>query len=267
MFKRHLFTRVLEPQSKRRTALPARFTALYRLFLRATSAAVLHHAIAMRTMRILYRPTFEAAAGAVKRLEMLQNSERMGGGEKAEGTKEEQSGEEGPSGGSDTKPEDISKEIENLKSWLKAFDERSELIPFFNSVLLFPSSLYILSVNNTLSFLLTSSQSRGLSNDVVKRLVHLAQTNYHWTSERLIGHTRVWNPKLDPKSPEYSTLPPSMYASNVVKVRERREKKAEFDAKCWGALGEVIRMAEARDGLSLGRIRFKLRRFNNKKFY
>ncbi|KAL5483031.1 hypothetical protein ACEPAI_8260 [Sanghuangporus weigelae] len=252
MLKPRLRAQLLELQSKRRTALPAQFTALYRLFLRATSATVLHHGTSMRTLRMLYRPTFEAAAGAVKRLEMLQmlqSAEKVEGEENVvEEAKEEEGSEEGSSERSDKETEGGSKDIENLKGWLKVFDER---------------------INNTLSFLLTSSQSRGLSNEVVKRLVFLSQSNYHWTAERLLvsGRTREWEPQLDPKSPEYSTLPPSLYASNVVRSTEKKAKQANFDAKCWGALGEVVQMAEARDALSLGRIRFKLRKFNNKKFY
>ncbi|KAL5512493.1 hypothetical protein ACEPAG_3146 [Sanghuangporus baumii] len=249
MIKSRLRTQLLELQSKRRTALPAQFTALYRLFLRATSATVLHHRTSMRTLRMLYRPTFEAAAGAVTVLEILESAEKVEGEEKVvEETNEEEGSEEGSSEGSDKETEEGSKEIENLKGWLKAFDER---------------------INNTLSFLLTSSQSRGLPNEVVKRLVFLSQSNYHWTAERLLvsGRTREWEPQLDPKSPEYSTLPPSLYANNIVKSTEKKAKQADFDAKCWGALGEVVQMAEARDALSLGRIRFKPRKFNNKKFY
>ncbi|KAL5504493.1 hypothetical protein ACEPAH_7154 [Sanghuangporus vaninii] len=249
MLKPRLRAHLLEPQSKHRIALPARFTALYRLFLRATSAAVLHHGTSMRTLRMLYRPTFEAAAGAIKRLEVLQSTEKMEGEKKAvQEMKEGEGSEKDLNEGSDKEIEGGSKDIENLKGWLKAFDER---------------------MNNTLSFLLTSSKSRGLSNDVVKRLVFLSQSNYHWTAGRLLvsGRPREWDPQLDRNSPEYSTLPPSIYASNKVKSTEKRAKEAEFDAKCWGALGEVVQMAEARDALSLGRIRFKPRKFNNKKFY
>ncbi|EJD08299.1 uncharacterized protein FOMMEDRAFT_74698 [Fomitiporia mediterranea MF3/22] len=51
--------------------LPSEFTALYRLFLRATSAAVLHNGPATRGLRRMYRPTSEAAASVFRRLESV----------------------------------------------------------------------------------------------------------------------------------------------------------------------------------------------------
>lgn len=45
------------------------FTSLYRLFLRTTSASVLHHTAAKRNLRRLWRPTFDNAVQVTKRLE------------------------------------------------------------------------------------------------------------------------------------------------------------------------------------------------------
>ncbi|KZT54845.1 hypothetical protein CALCODRAFT_510502 [Calocera cornea HHB12733] len=49
--------------------LPARFTSLYRLVLRASAAGVKHHAGARNNLRAIYRPVFEDAATVVKELE------------------------------------------------------------------------------------------------------------------------------------------------------------------------------------------------------
>jgi len=39
------------------------------------------------------------------------------------------------------------------------------------------------------------------------------------------------------------------------RVAKQRRQEA-FDRNAWGALGEVVRMAEGRDGISLGRVTF-----------
>ncbi|KAF5365919.1 hypothetical protein D9758_006682 [Tetrapyrgos nigripes] len=51
------------------SSLPASFTSLYRLFLRSTSASVLHHKLARRNLRNLWKPAFVEAAKAVKELQ------------------------------------------------------------------------------------------------------------------------------------------------------------------------------------------------------
>lgn len=49
--------------------LPPSFTSLYRLFLRASSAAVLHHRAATRNIRTLWKPTFRDAAVVTRKLQ------------------------------------------------------------------------------------------------------------------------------------------------------------------------------------------------------
>jgi hypothetical protein len=41
---------------------------------------------------------------------------------------------------------------------------------------------------------------------------------------------------------------------------EKMQRQAAFDESGWGALGEVIRMAEGRHGISLGRVTFRERK-------
>ena len=51
------------------TRLPPTFTSLYRLFLRTTSAAVQQQSAGSRNLRKLWKPVFQTAARAVKRLD------------------------------------------------------------------------------------------------------------------------------------------------------------------------------------------------------
>ena len=60
--------------------LPPSFTSLYRLFLRTSSAAVLHHGPATHYVRTLWKPTFREAAVVVRKLQ----SPTLGTSEKAQ---------------------------------------------------------------------------------------------------------------------------------------------------------------------------------------
>jgi hypothetical protein len=51
------------------TRLPSTFTSLFRLFLRTTSATVLHHTAAKHSLRKLWRPSFTQAARVIRQLE------------------------------------------------------------------------------------------------------------------------------------------------------------------------------------------------------
>jgi hypothetical protein len=53
--------------------LPESFTSLYRLFLRAASASVLHHPPAVRNVRSLWRPAFEDGVRAIRYIERVGN--------------------------------------------------------------------------------------------------------------------------------------------------------------------------------------------------
>ncbi|KAH9833530.1 uncharacterized protein C8Q71DRAFT_773888 [Rhodofomes roseus] len=60
------------------TRLPAEFTSLYRLVLRATAASVLNNGSATQQLRVLWRPGFDRAAEVLHRLQStpLAESER-----------------------------------------------------------------------------------------------------------------------------------------------------------------------------------------------
>lgn len=196
--------------------LPPEFTSLYRVFLRATSTSVLHNGPATRSLRRLYRPTFEAAACAIHNLESSQNNGNI-------------------------------TELQRTKHWLETFDKR---------------------INNTLSFLLTSSLSRGLTHRVTSHISLLMRSNHAWNiASRNQNQQRIWNPHLPPDSPEYSLQPPSSFSPNVLKRAKKQEKIMELDNKIWGALGEVINMAEGKDELVMGKVTFnsQSRSLNKKK--
>jgi len=172
--------------------LPPSFTSLYRLVLRTSSAAVLHHKVATRYVRTLWKPPFREAATIVHR---LQNP-TLGTAEKAQ-----------------------------LERWL---------------------SLWESSMDNTLSLLSTSAQSRGLAHKLTRNLAFLNFYFRRYQEQTLHNATRPW----DPQQKQYQP---------VREVRPAQIKAEKFDSQCWGALEETARMAEGKGRLSLGRIIFRRR--------
>lgn len=81
---------------------------------------------------------------------------------------------------------------------------------------------------------------------------HLKWAKKHYYS--LSGH---WKPNLEPSSDEYKPRP---VTQRVINRDEKRRRQDTFDRYAWGALGEVVRMAEARHGVSLGRATFNERK-------
>ena len=55
--------------------LSSQLKSTYRLFFRATSAAVLHHPTATRNIRKLYRPTFNEAAKVEMQVQTSQDAQ------------------------------------------------------------------------------------------------------------------------------------------------------------------------------------------------
>ncbi|KAI6112007.1 hypothetical protein EDD16DRAFT_1605628 [Pisolithus croceorrhizus] len=112
-------------------------------------------------------------------------------------------------------------------------------------------------MDNTLTFLLSSAQSRSLPHKVVKNISILSGRHRFWVRESYYKGIKQWNPQRPPTAPEYdpkSLLPKDRRATNL-RAKTREGKKV--NEQCWNALGEVVRMAEARHDLSLGRHRVK----------
>ncbi|KAK7052851.1 hypothetical protein VNI00_004170 [Paramarasmius palmivorus] len=168
--------------------LPPTFTSLYRLFLRTTSASVLHHTSATRNLRQLWKPVFSNAAQNIKKLE--QDPSRQ-----------------------------------EIQQWLDKWEKR---------------------MNNTLKFLYNSATSRGLPHQVVRNLSLMVLAEYQHASAKL----PVWNPRLAPDAPEYST-------EVIMKAVTKRQQTKEFDKKAVNALDQVVKMAEGRDKILFGRMMVK----------
>ncbi|KAJ7721476.1 hypothetical protein B0H16DRAFT_1790679 [Mycena metata] len=173
--------------------LPSHFTSLYRLFLRTSSASVLHQRKASSTLRKLWRPAFEDAARVTTELQSSSLSRLRRNG---------------------------------LELWLQIWHRR---------------------IDNTLALLYTSSKSRGLAHQLTRNLAHLTRGE----QERVNAQRRPrWKPGLPVGSLEYKPFFVDGHRNNA------QEEQAEA-SHAWDALDEVVRMAEGRQELSLGKVRVK----------
>ncbi|KAN0081455.1 hypothetical protein V8E55_009079 [Tylopilus felleus] len=175
--------------------LPPSFISLYRLFLRASSASVLHQNEARKQLRRLFRPVFDAAAQVVKDLHSNQLSP--------------------------------SKRIRS-ECFLDTFQQR---------------------MDGTLSLLLNSAQYRGIPHRAIYNMNQLRKTHAAWVHGKYYSK-HVWKPKA-PLGDN-----PQPHAARRPRAIDRIEK-SRIHEHCWDALGEVVRMAEGRHNLSLGRLRLK----------
>ena len=111
-------------------------------------------------------------------------------------------------------------------------------------------------VDNTLSLLYISATSRGLPHNITRNLFLLARSDYHWSKRRYLTPTLSWKPHLPTNSPEYAPKP---LQNRRKSKRVEKDKWDEIDDQSWGAFAEVLRMAEGRDKLILGRLPFDKR--------
>ncbi|KAG6382062.1 hypothetical protein JVT61DRAFT_700 [Boletus reticuloceps] len=172
--------------------LPPSFKSLYRLFLRASSASVLHHNAARKQHRRLFRPVFDAAAKVVGKLQRnrLSRSERIG-----------------------------------CEQFLNTFQQR---------------------MDGTLSLLLNSAQHRGIPHQAIYNMNRLQKAHAIWIHGKYyFGSKNAWDSKA------------TVTGNSKPRVRSRdidRMEKNRMHERCWDAFGEVVRMAEGRHTLSLGRL-------------
>ncbi|KAL0069731.1 hypothetical protein AAF712_003000 [Marasmius tenuissimus] len=106
-------------------------------------------------------------------------------------------------------------------------------------------------MDNTLSVLYNSAKTRGLSHQLTRNLSFMVLGEH----QRLRHQERnlpLWNAQLRPDAREYQ-----LKSSKLVGKDEKRQRRKDFEETAWRALGEVVRMAEERDKLSLGRIMAK----------
>ncbi|KAI9568911.1 hypothetical protein HD554DRAFT_687120 [Boletus coccyginus] len=177
--------------------LPSSFTSLYRLFLRAGSASVLHQKAARKQLRWLFRPIFDVAARVVGDLQSNQLS----------------------------RSERVRREL-----FLDIFQQR---------------------MDGTLSLLLNSAQYRGVPHRAIYNLNRLRNAHAVWTHRKYYsGAKNAWNPKV---AVAHNLKP---HAPQRPRDTDRMEKDRMHE-RCWDAFGEVVRMAEGRHNLSLGRLHLK----------
>ena len=150
--------------------LPPSFTSLYRLFLRTSSAAVLHHGAATRHVRTLWKPTFREAAVVVHKLQ----SPTLGTSEK-----------------------------EQLEKWHSRWESSSEC----QVGTLFRPTMLIFVVDRTLSLLITSAQSRGLANKLTRNLAFLHFEFHKYQVSTRYGPWQFWDPRKREYKPARQARP------------------------------------------------------------
>ena len=106
-------------------------------------------------------------------------------------------------------------------------------------------------MDNTLSLLYVSATSKGLPHKITKNLARLEYENVKYKRRYMKGQTSRWNPQLPPDSDYYKALP---LTPKEVNRKEKYQRQWDLDARVLDSLQEVIQMAEARDGLILGRL-------------
>ncbi|KAJ7099358.1 hypothetical protein B0H15DRAFT_543879 [Mycena belliarum] len=177
--------------------LPADFTSFYRLFLRTSSASVLHQPRAVKSLRKLWRPTFDDAARTTARLQTDELS---------------------------------ALDRSDMETWLKIWHRR---------------------MDNTLAMLYTSSKTRGLSHRLTRNLALLLRGEQVRINGRRVLN---WKPELPASAAQYQ----STYLNPEIIAEQKRQAE---QAHGWDALEEVIRMAEGRNELLLGRISLKRNKY------
>lgn len=101
------------------------------------------------------------------------------------------------------------------------------------------SNLKIATVDNTLSLLYNSAISRGLAHKLTRNLHALSYRRKGWLHTAYERHSAPWKPTGGP-----------VHAN----TKKRRTDRNESGELAWNMVGEVVRMAEGRDQLMLGRV-------------
>ncbi|KIL63730.1 hypothetical protein M378DRAFT_186943 [Amanita muscaria Koide BX008] len=101
-------------------------------------------------------------------------------------------------------------------------------------------------VNNTLALLYNSSQTRGLAHNLTRNLAWLVSSE----QQRVRAYRlKAW----DPKRPHALTN----LTEKARKKQEEENKFKDFVARSWAPLNRAVELAEAKDDLTLGRIRVR----------
>lgn len=96
-----------------------------------------------------------------------------------------------------------------------------------------------MTVDNTLSLLYTSAVSRGITHKLTRNLHALSHRRQDWLRSAYDRPSAPWKPTGEPVHP---------------KPNRRHADRYESGELAWNIVGEVVRMAEGRDQLMLGRV-------------
>ena len=102
-------------------------------------------------------------------------------------------------------------------------------------------------VDNTLKLLYNSATSRGLPDDLTKNLSFLMYGHRRWWKDRYYSSSgSPWNPQRPPD--------PMAALSPKAKSRDaKRNRWREMDDRSWNAIEDVVKMAEGRHQIFLGK--------------
>lgn len=112
-------------------------------------------------------------------------------------------------------------------------------------------------VDHTLSLLATAAVSRGLTHKITRNLKWLRQNHVLWVEKSYYAHRHYWKPQLPQTSEKFLPYPLPKPGSRPDLILRNNRKMRLFDEQCSNAIGEVVKMAEGRHGIILGRLHLK----------
>jgi len=98
-------------------------------------------------------------------------------------------------------------------------------------------------VDDTLSFLSVSAQSRGLPHQVTHNLAMIGHLHGFWMKRQMQRYTKKWDPS---KATVKAVIPPPRNA--------KQKQQQRLNDQSLGCLEEVVRMAEGTSGITMGRL-------------
>ena len=138
------------------------------------------------------------------------------------------------------------KDAHVLTDWLKVWQERGSS---FDIAWSRRPTHRVSTVDNTLSILSNSSYTRGIPHKLTRNLASLYLSHAIANKPKHIK-TGSWNPHKD-----LTAYTPKTVISPQGRKRDAKEQASKaLSDDAWGSLGSVIKMAEGRHGILLGRI-------------
>lgn len=193
--------------------LPASFRSLYRLFLRTSTASVLHHPVARVNLRQRWRPIFNQ--GAEMTLDVAYPPDTQS-----------------------------SEWVHSRLACLQEWNDRSKSFTTQYQRML---SRLIISplVDRTLGLLYSSCKSRGLPHQLTRNLSYFVTTQ----RQLIIAELRKAQPWQPHRTYPTTPLP---YTKKALAAMEKKEAQHRFRCNTDLAINEVLRLAEGQGKLSLG---------------